>query len=200
VAVSVESDAPAAAKPEEDGASLALKAQIDRLNHSEQLVRQQQQAAMLAHAAQEQRQAWLAKTPTAMQNRDALGAMHHDALHSGLVDLSPSYFSYLEQRLASLPQPVAEATAMRMTEDMAARERASQPPPPKPTRPIVSAPVSREVPSGSGRRQNSRITLTPQEVEMARISNVSPDEYARQKLRLAQMRASGEYSNEERGR
>jgi hypothetical protein len=199
VAVDVEGDAPVA-KPQEDDATVALKAQIDRLNHSEQIVRQQQQAAMLAHAAHEQRQAWLAATPGAKENVSALGAIHHDALDSGLIDLSPGYFTYMERRLAELPRPAAEAVATRLTEEMAGRERAAQPPPTKPTRPIVSAPVSREVPSGSGRRQNSRITLTPQEVEMARISGVSVEEYARQKLRLAQMRASGEYSNEEQGR
>jgi hypothetical protein len=202
VAVNVESDAPA--KPEENDASLALKAQIDRLNHSEQLVRQQQQAANAARAANERRMSWLETTPGAKENAQALGPIHYEALDSGLIDTSPEYFAYLEQRLADLPKPAA-AAATRVTDDMqrlAAQDRATQPPPRQRSyASIVSAPVSREVPStGSGRRQNSsRVVLTPQEQEMARISGVSLETYAREKLRLAQMRADGTYGDQERG-
>jgi len=79
-------------------------------------------------------------------------------------------------------------------------ERAQEPPrpPEKPKRVMVSAPVSREVPtSTTGRRAPAKITLTPTEVEHARVSGVSVEEYAKQKLRLAAVRASGEYSGAE---
>ena len=52
---------------------------------------------------------------------------------------------------------------------------------------MVSAPVSRDIPDATGRRESHRkITLTPQEIEMARVSNISVEEYARQKLKLSQ--------------
>jgi hypothetical protein len=187
----------------EDDASLALRKQIDGANRSEQIQRERQQAAMLAHAANERRMSWLQSTPGAKENAQALGRIHYDALNSGLVDTSPEYFSYLEQRLAELQQPTTAATHLAQEMQMrAAQDRAAPPPPAEPKRsPVYSAPVSRDVPSiGSGRRQsNSRITLTPQEVEMARISGVSLDTYAREKLRLAQMRADGTYADQERG-
>jgi len=49
-----------------------------------------------------------------------------------------------------------------------------------------------------GRRTPAKITLTPAEVDHAKVSGITPEEYARQKLRLAQMRASGEYGEERR--
>jgi hypothetical protein len=39
--------------------------------------------------------------------------------------------------------------------------------------------------------------LTPQEQEAARIAGIPLEEYARQKLRLSSMRATGEYSGSE---
>ena len=56
---------------------------------------------------------------------------------------------------------------------------------------IVSAPVSRETPAG--RQQDKRIDLTVEQVEAARISGVTPAEYARQLLKLQQLEANGQY-------
>lgn len=59
---------------------------------------------------------------------------------------------------------------------------------------ILSAPVSREVPStGSGQRQSGRVTLTRDQIEAAKIAGVSPAEYARQLVKLNEMKANGEY-------
>jgi hypothetical protein len=60
---------------------------------------------------------------------------------------------------------------------------------------LVSAPVSRSIPSASGKRHQSpgKVTLTPSEVEAARLSGISIEEYARQKLKYEGMRESGEY-------
>jgi hypothetical protein len=70
---------------------------------------------------------------------------------------------------------------------------ASEPsPPPEPRRTsIVSAPVSRETPAT--RQQNERVELTADQVEAARISGVTPAEYARQVLKLRQLEANGQY-------
>lgn len=69
----------------------------------------------------------------------------------------------------------------------------------KPARkgPMVSAPVSRDVPNASGKRVgNGKVTLSPAEVEAARISGITPEEYAKQKIRKAEMVASGEYGEQ----
>lgn len=59
---------------------------------------------------------------------------------------------------------------------------------------IMSAPVSREAPSGS--RSSSKITLTKDEKEAARIAGVTEVEYAKNKQRLAEMRADGTYGDQ----
>ncbi len=58
---------------------------------------------------------------------------------------------------------------------------------------IVSAPVSRELP---GRVEPNRVTLSPDEVEAARVSGISVQEYAKQKQRVAEARARGELQGE----
>lgn len=56
---------------------------------------------------------------------------------------------------------------------------------------IMSAPVSRE--GGGGRPSSTRIHLTKDEKEAAAMAGISEVEYARNKQRLAQMRADGTY-------
>jgi hypothetical protein len=179
-----------------DDASEALQRQIDALRQSESM---QQQAAIGQLAANERRHAWLASTPGARENVAALGAIHHAALSAGLADTSPEYFSFMESQLAGLQRPTMAAT--HMAEEMQQRaERSRTPePPPRPSRVAYSAPVSRDIPDGTGRRDSDRkVTLTREEQEMARVSGVSLEEYARQKLKLSQMRAIGEYGEDRR--
>jgi hypothetical protein len=58
---------------------------------------------------------------------------------------------------------------------------------------MYSAPVSRRE-AGSPREQSpSSMKLSPAEVEIAKASGISDVEYARQKQKLAQAKASGEY-------
>jgi hypothetical protein len=72
------------------------------------------------------------------------------------------------------------------------------PSPAQPARPaMVSAPVSRTIPTGSGSRLSSgKITLTPAEVEAARISGLSIEDYAKSLAKYRGMRESGEYRDE----
>jgi phage I-like protein len=61
----------------------------------------------------------------------------------------------------------------------------------------VSAPVTRDVPNASGKRQsNGKVTLTPREVEAAKIAGITVEEYAKQKVRKEEMVASGEYGEQ----
>ena len=59
--------------------------------------------------------------------------------------------------------------------------------------PPVSAPVSREVPSASGARAQSKVTLTAAQREAAKDSGVTEAEYARQLVKYQQMVADGTY-------
>lgn len=84
-------------------------------------------------------------------------------------------------------------------------EPAASPQPPARRSVPVSAPPSRDVPNASGARgQSTKITLSPEERDIARKSMhwlppaEAEVEYARQKRRLADMRANGEYPERER--
>jgi hypothetical protein len=174
---------PEVTAPPEDQAQLALKKQIDAMREAGT---RQQQAAAAALAAQERRQAWLEATPAAQENYSALGELHNAALRSGLVDTSPAYFEFLETQLANLT-----------VDDMltrAAQHREPDPPPPRPApraANIVSAPVSREIPTGDGYRPPGKVMLTPQHLEAA-----NPTEYGRQLLKPNEMKRNGEYSGQ----
>lgn len=195
VAISIETNAPPAPEASApNNASEALRAQIEALNQARTLGHQ-------AATANERRQAWLEATPGAKDHIPALGHIHQAALNAGLVDTSPEYFDFMGSQLAALQAQRPAAAATHLAEEMqqrAAQDRAPEPPP-RPTRVQYSAPPSRDVPNSSGKRQsNGKITLTPQEVEAARISGISLEMYAKQKLRKAEMIASGEYGEQQR--
>ena len=206
VAVAINTDAPteqsSTPSPEpvapQDEAATALKRQVEALRQAGNM---QQQAAIAALAAQERRQAWLASNELAQKNYAALNHIHNEALQSGLADTSPEYFSYLNNRLASLQSQHPSNAGKQLVEEMqqrAAQDRTPEPPQPKPmslSAAHVSAPVSRDIPSGgNGQRRPGSVTLTPDQLDAARISGVSPADYAKQLLRLNEMKAAGEYS------
>jgi hypothetical protein len=184
---SPESSPEPVAQPQDD-AGAALLAQLEAIRQHE----------ALAQAAQ-RRNEWVQSSPLAQQHYAALSVLHQEAMQSGLVDTSPEYFSYLDARLADLAAQQPATAASHLVQEM--QQRATQLRPqeqPKPTRispAMVSAPVSREIPSAGGFRSPSRITLTAEQREAARMSGVSEAEYARQLLRLRELQASGEYSD-----
>ena len=143
--------------PEIDGASQALKAQVAALRASEAMI-----------AAEQRRQAWVANNPLAQQHYAALSILHHEALQSGVVDGSPAYYDFLNDRLAALDAQQPATAATHLAEEMQARATHDRPPEPAQRKPsaIVSAPVSREAPSASGYRQPGRITLTREQLEV----------------------------------
>lgn len=167
VAISVETGPPG---PELDGASAALRRQIEALGQAETM---HQQAQVARQAAEERRQHWLASTPGARENVAALGAFHHAALNAGLADTSPEYFDFMAEQLAALKHPAEAATHLAKEMQQRAQSRTPEPPP-RPSKVMVSAPVSRDVPNSSGKRQsNGKVTLTRQEQEAARIWHLS---------------------------
>ena len=104
------------------------------------------------------------------------------AKKEGFTPHTKEFLERIEVLLGERPEPEVEVVA-----DEA----------PKRKGPMVSAPPSRDVPNSSGKRQsNGKVTLTPLEVEAAKIAGISVEEYAKQKVRKAEMVASGEYGEQ----
>ncbi len=136
---------------------------------------------------------WLRKHPEFVNDtalNEKIGGMHVYLTKSeGVEAFSPAYFDALDTRFgfkAKPEQPRSEP-----------QQRRSMP---------MSAPVSRDVPGSNGQRQDSKkMYLTPEEVQVARLSIVDrPDMpkltnsqkeyiYAQNKQKLKNQRASGEY-------
>lgn len=131
---------------------------------------------------------WLKQHPDALSDPEKnayLGAAYWEATKAkGLARNTPQYFQFLEERLG-YRQPEAPPN-----ED----DEIDPSPPPARRIPTVSAPVSRDIPSaGTGRPQNSQITLAPAEREAAAFSGISEVEYARQKVRLLEEKKRRNY-------
>lgn len=102
------------------------------------------------------------------------------AKKAGIAPHTKEFLAFIEDRMNGVPEPEAEVEE-----------------PVKQKAPKVSAPVSRDVPNSNGRRSTpGKVTLTAQEVEAAKISGISPEEYAKQKIRKQQMVDSGEYGEQ----
>lgn len=145
---------------------------------------------------------WLRKHPEFVNDTTANGRI--GAAHNYLVNVksvaafSPAYFDALDQEFGfKTAAPPAAASDP---------EPQPQPAPQQRTMPM-RAPVSRDVPSASGQRApSSRITLTPEERQIARTSFTAPDMtdaqkeylYAQNKAKLAKQRANGSYPQSER--
>jgi hypothetical protein len=100
------------------------------------------------------------------------------ARRAGLTEHTRPFLDFLEEKLGERPpkEPVVE--------EEKPKERS-----------IVSAPVSRDVPSTDG-KPRGKVRLTAQEVEAARVSGITPEEYATQKLKYAEMKANGQYGEQ----
>jgi hypothetical protein len=104
--------------------------------------------------------------------------LHHVIVKEGKSAFSPEYFNRMEEHLGLREAP-------KEPEKPQEQQRTN----------IVSAPVSREVPSGgTGTRRNGQVTLSPAEKEAAKDAGVTETEYAKQKLRLIEEKSKGNYS------
>ena len=61
---------------------------------------------------------------------------------------------------------------------------------------IVSAPVSRDIPSSNGTRQSGVVKLTPAQREAAKVAGITETEYAKQYARLLEEKANGNYRDQ----
>lgn len=117
---------------------------------------------------------WLINNRDSLQDVRSIRIMaraHEDAIDMGIVPESPEYFAMVESRLginrqpAPPPAPAYQESAMSAAS--APTQRRSSP---------AAAPVSRSPVGTNGSRPNA-IRLTPEEVEAAKISGISPREY-----------------------
>lgn len=114
---------------------------------------------------------------------DQLKWAQYEAKRAGFTPHTKEFLEHIEVKIGE-----REATEPEVTVEEPVKPKKG---------PTVSAPVSREVPGANGKRPTpGKVTLTPQEVEAAKISGITPEEYAKQKLRKEQMIASGEYGEQ----
>lgn len=105
------------------------------------------------------------------KNARLMGA-HNYALSEGLVADSPEYFEYLEKNMGG-----AVTAPIKKTEDEAVSDASNEVK--RPSGPTV-APVSRS--GNSSEQKKTRITLTKEEREIAEISGLTYEQYARNKI------------------
>jgi hypothetical protein len=199
--------------PSHDDATLALQKQIEGLRRSEEFHRQQAaQAAMSPpQMTREQRlAAWrqhggLSDAETAFFQRNSemvdfpeiTGFAVKQAQQAGLERGTDAHFDFVKKSFDAQLNHLQAQAADPAVQPSAPTPQFFKPTPPGPAalKPSgFSAPVSRDVPSSSGQRlRPKQVTLTPAEVEAARIANISVEEYARQKVKYETMREDGSY-------
>lgn len=109
-----------------------------------------------------------------------LQGAHVEAEDQGLRPGTTKYFTYLEERLG-YKEPEEQDDNVDQNDEPRAQ---------------VSAPPSRTATNPStGRPSNTRITLTPEQREVARLSGIDEITYARQLQKLQTLKADGHYSN-----
>jgi hypothetical protein len=202
-------------EPQPDETAEALRRQVEALRQSEQLLKQGPQALPQQPPTREQlldqwrRQGvsdanlkfleanpelidgWQLTFHAANEARQRGHEPNTDAHREATKEIFHHYLAEAEKQTAQAQTPTDAA--------MTSTPKFFEPPPaPKPrTAPsIVSAPVSREVPSGGPRPEfeenPTRVVLSAAEKEIARASKISEVEYARNKIRMMRMKASGE--------
>jgi hypothetical protein len=188
-----------------DEAAQALRQQVEAHRQAETLQAQHQQAAMAQQhvpvTREEKLAAWdlseaetkfLTDHPDMIDNDRILAAAIQTATRAGIDRSAPEFLPTVQKNF--------DQHLHRFQERARAESPAffrPEPPPAMPARPspasFTSAPVSREGLSGGDRPPSipTKITLSMEEREAARIAGVSEVEYAVQKRRLMLEKASG---------
>jgi hypothetical protein len=190
---------------------------LQRALDAQQRAEEMQRQAAMPRSIKEQ----IAELEQIDRFRHQAAMFHHQAgLGEGIADESPE----MEQRILAGIAAEVKHLHDQAAANVATRSPALMPPAPNirrdappnvPAAPIMpprkanipyAAPPSRDVPSYSGKRENrGTMTLTPEEIRIARNSFTAPDmsnrdkelSYARNKMRLKRMRDSGEYPERE---
>ena len=197
-----------AAAAKADDAALALKRQVEALQASEQLQREQAAAMMASQrplTREQKLEFWKLQGLSAEETKflqsnpemiDHSAITNHAAaaaLHAGHERDSEPYFAAVKTNFEEhMKQLQAQAAAQPTPEFFRPPPPPPPPPPPSPAN-FVSAPVSRDVPSPDRERYGNpgKVTLSVDELQIAKASGISPAEYARLKLRLEAEKRTG---------
>lgn len=174
----------------EDGkADLETKVKATKLKADAPPPERKQADAIEGMNVPERAKEWLREHPEYSTNQRLnakLQAAHWDALDEGHKAFSTDYFVAVEKIIGvRKPEPKED-------EDIIEEREVVRPVTNERT-PIVSAPVSREVPNGGEPRSTTKVRLTRDEAEAAKSAGITEAEYARQKIKLAKMKADGTY-------
>jgi|GEM_PF-2659850 hypothetical protein len=128
---------------------------------------------------------WLRARPEYMNDQDKneqIGAAHNYVVKVQRKQAwTPEYFEALETHLGIRKSPTVP-------------DPEPEPQPQTRRSPPMSAPVSRDAPNlSTGRPQSRTITLSPAQRDAARISGISETEYAKNLIRLNELKAQGHY-------
>jgi hypothetical protein len=200
-----------AAAAEADMAAYALKRQIDAMRQAEQLQRERLEYQRVQLASQpttregkleawqaqgltEQETQFLRDHPRMLDHHEVTTWAAQQALAAGHERNSSDYWRAIEETFdKAMSHMKARAEVLEPTPKFFA-----PPPAPAPRRnsaaSIVSAPVSRQPPSSEPRPispDRMATTLSVEELAVARASNISAVEYARNKLRLEREKREG---------
>jgi hypothetical protein len=197
----------------DEAGKAALKQRLQEMERAEQLTRQAPQHPQHATEPQQQQppampahvEKWLAEHPCYMDPNDQVAQAE---IYTATLKCSrdgkswdqPDFIPTLERHLGIAPRtngqtqhrpapPVSAPSAPR-SEPVRQQQRSAAP---------VSAPPTRDVPSMSTGRAASRPTqLTADQLEMARASGITAEEYQRQLEKMNRMKAAGELDDRRR--
>lgn len=110
-----------------------------------------------------------------------LMAAHWDALDEGHKEFSTDYFVSMEKLLG----------IRKAEEEVEEKIEPVRKEPEQRRSAIVSAPVSREGSSTTGTASKTQVRLTKEEAEFAQMAGITPAEYAKQKLKLQELKKQG---------
>lgn len=112
---------------------------------------------------------WLRAHPDALHGAKnaRLNAAYFDAMDEGIQRGTPRYFEFIEEKLGYREKPM--------------EKKEPAPAPEVENSAMVAAPPSNNVPSGAGSGRKPVYTLTKEEAEIAKLSGITPQEYAKQR-------------------
>jgi hypothetical protein len=185
-------------------ASLALQQQLQKLQESEQLQRQRA-PQQLPQTREQKLHLWkqqgltdaeanfLQQHPLMIDNPQAAAVAANEALAAGHARDSEQYWKATSM---NFDNHIDRMRAQANPSEQPTPAFFQPPPPPKPpTRShVVSAPVSRSLPDENRERDENpnKVTLSVDELAIAKASNISAADYARGKLELMRQKARGE--------
>ena len=189
-----------------DDAAAALKRQVDAVRQAEALQRQQaaQMMARQQPLTHEQKlELWktqgltiaeadfLREHPAMIDHPQIVSHAAAEATQAGIERDTPEYWSAVKTNFEENMKRLQAQAAAQPTPEFF-RPPPVRTPAPRSEAHYVSAPVSREVPTGVTRELSpSQVRLSPDEIEHARVSGVSLKVYAENKLRLMKEKAAG---------